>query len=105
MFWKVLGAISLFNLLKPNQNDNNLNYGIEELKEKVNYLERDKKRSELKKEIKNLKYNISKIDREIDNWVCGVEALYFQNLCEEVAQLELKLFKLEHELAHLDSYY
>ena len=63
MFWKVLGAISLFNLLKPNQNDSNLNYEIEELKEKVNYLERDKKRSELKKEIKNLKYNISKIDR------------------------------------------
>lgn len=105
MFWKVLGAISLFNLLKSNQNDSNLNYEIEELKEKVNYLERDKKRSELKKEIKNLKYNISKIDREIDNWVCGVEALYFQNLCEEVAQLELKLFKLEHELEHLDSYY
>ncbi|WDF23944.1 hypothetical protein PSC67_07785 [Fusobacterium nucleatum] len=67
MFWKVLGAISLFNLLKPNQNDSNLNYEIEELKEKVNYLERDKKRSELKKEVKNLKYNISKIDREIDN--------------------------------------
>ena len=102
MFWKVLGAISLFNLLKPNQNDNNLNYGIEELKEKVNYLERDKKRSELKKEIKNLKYNISKIDKEIDNWDCGVEASYFQNLCEEVAQLELKLFKLEYELEHLD---
>ena len=52
MFWKVLGAISLFNLLKSNQNDSNLNYEIEELKEKVNYLERDKKRSELKKEIK-----------------------------------------------------
>ena len=102
MFWKVLGAISLFNLLKPNQNDNNLNYGIEELKEKVNYLERDKKRSELKKEIKNLKYNISKIDKEIDNWDCGVEASYFQNLCEEVAQLELKLFKLEYKLEHLD---
>ena len=64
MFWKVLGAISLFNLLKSNQNDSNLNYEIEELKEKVNYLERDKKRSELKKEIKNLKYNISKIDKE-----------------------------------------
>ncbi len=105
MFWKVLGAISLFNLLKSNQNDSNLNYEIEELKEKVNYLERDKKRSELKKEIKNLKYNISKIYREIDNWDCGVEAPYFQNLCEEVAQLELKLFKLEHELEHLDSYY
>ena len=105
MFWKVLGAISLFNLLKPNQNDSNLNYEIEELKEKVNYLERDKKRSELKKEIKNLKYNISKIDREIDNWDCEVEAPYFQNLCEEVAQLELKLFKLECELEHLDSYY
>ena len=105
MFWKVLGAISLFNLLKPNQNDSNLNYEIEELKEKVNYLERDKKRSELKKEIKNLKYNISKIDREIDNWDCGVEVSYFQNLCEEVAQLELKLFKLEHKLEHLDSYY
>ena len=55
--------------------------------------------------VKNLKYNISKIDREIDNWDCGVEAPYFQNLCEEVAQLELKLFKLEHELEHLDSYY
>ena len=105
MFWKVLGAISLFNLLKSNQNDSNLNYEIEELKEKVNYLERDKKRSELKKEIKNLKYNISKIDREIDNWDCGVDAPYFQNLCEEVAQLELKLFKLEHELEYLDSYY
>ena len=105
MFWKVLGAISLFNLLKPNQNDSNLNYEIEELKEKVNYLERDKKRSELKKEVKNLKYNISKIDREIDNWDCGVEVSYFQNLCEEVAQLELKLFKLEHKLEHLDSYY
>lgn len=105
MFWKVLGAISLFNLLKSNQNDSNLNYEIEELKEKVNYLERDKKRSELKKEIKNLKYNISKIDREIDNWDCGVEVSYFQNLCEEVAQLELKLFKLEHKLEHLDSYY
>ena len=35
MFWKVLGAISLFNLLKPNQNDSNLNYEIEELKEKA----------------------------------------------------------------------
>ena len=105
VFWKVLGAISLFNLLKPNQNDSNLNYESEELKEKVNYLERDKKRSELKKEIKNLKYNISKIDREIDNWDCGGEAPYFQNLCEEVAQLELKLFKLEHKLEHLDSYY
>ena len=105
MFWKVLGAISLFNLLKSNQNDSNLNYEIEELKEKVNYLERDKKRSELKKEVKNLKYNISKIDREIDNWDCGVEVSYFQNLCEEVAQLELKLFKLEHKLEHLDSYY
>lgn len=58
-----------------------------------------------KKERKNLKYNISKIDREIDNWDCGVEAPYFQNLCEEVAQLELKLFKLECELEHLDSYY
>ena len=46
MFWKVLGAIYLFKLLKPNQNDSNLNYEIEELKEKVNYLERDKKRSE-----------------------------------------------------------
>ena len=105
MLWKVLGAISLFNLLKPNQNDSNLNYEIEELKEKVNYLERDKKRSELKKEIRNLKYNISKIDREIDNWDCGVEAPYFQNLCEEVAQLELKLLELEYELEHLDSYY
>ena len=52
-----------------------------------------------------MKYNISKIDREIDNWDCGVEAPYFQNLCDEVAQLELKLFKLEHELEHLDSYY
>ena len=31
MFWKVLGAISLFNLLKPNQNDSNLNYEIEKL--------------------------------------------------------------------------
>ena len=46
MFWKVLGAISLFNLLKSNQNDSNLNYEIEDLKEKVNYLEKDKKRSE-----------------------------------------------------------
>ena len=105
MFWKVLGAISLFNLLKSNQNDSNLNYEIEELKGKVNYLERDKKRSELKKEIRNLKYNISKIDREIDNWDCGVEAPYFQNLCEEVAQLELKLLELEYELERLDSYY
>ena len=105
MFWKVLGAISLFNLLKSNQNDSNLNYEIENLKEKVNYLERDKKRSELKKEIRNLKYNISKIDREIDNWDCGVEAPYFQNLCEEVAQLELKLLELEYELEYLDSYY
>ena len=105
MFWKVLGAISLFNLLKSNQNDSNLNYEIENLKEKVNYLERDKKRSELKKEIRNLKYNISKIDREIDNWDCGIEAPYFQNLCEEVAQLDLKLLELEHELEHLDSYY
>ena len=52
-----------------------------------------------------MKYNISKIDREIDNWDYEVEAPYFQNLCEEVAQLELKLFKLEHELEHLDSYY
>ena len=58
-----------------------------------------------KKERKNLKYNISKIDREIDNWDCGVEAPYFQYLCEEVAQLELKLFKLECELEHIDSYY
>ena len=104
MFWKVLGAISLFNLLKSNQSDSNTNYEIEELKERVNYLERDKKRSELKKEIRNLKCNISKIDREIDNWNCGVEAPYFQNLCEKVAQLELKLFKLECELKHLDSY-
>ena len=29
----------------------------------------------------------------------------FQNLCEEVAQLELKLLELEYELEHLDSYY
>lgn len=35
MFWKVLGAISLFNLLKSNQNDSNLNYEIEELKKKL----------------------------------------------------------------------
>ena len=35
IFWKVLGAISLFNLLKSNQNDSNLNYEIEELKEKA----------------------------------------------------------------------
>ena len=104
MFWKVLGAISLFNLLKSNQNDSNLNYEIEELKEKVNYLEKEKKRLDLKREIRNLKYKISKIDREIDNWDCGVEAPYFQNLCEEVAQLELKLFKLECELEHLESY-
>lgn len=56
MFWKLLGAVSLFNLLKSNGNkNNNLEYEIEELTEKLGNIEKEQKKSNLKREIRSLK--------------------------------------------------
>ena len=44
MFWKLLGAVSLFNLLKSNENkNNNLEYELEELTEKLGNIEKEQK--------------------------------------------------------------
>ena len=105
MFWKLLGAVSLFNLLKSNENkNNNLEYEIEELTEKLGNIEKEQKKSNLKREIRSLKYTISEIDKEIYEGDLTVEDPYFHSLCEEVAPLELKLLDLEYELQKLEDY-
>ena len=105
MFWKLLGAVSLFNLLKSNENkNNNLEYEIEELTEKLRNIEKEQKKSNLKKEIRSLKYRISEIDKEIYEGDLTVEDPYFHSLCEEVAPLELRLLDLEFELEKLKDY-
>ena len=105
MFWKLLGAVSLFNLLKSNENkNNNLEYEIEELTEKLGNIEKEQKKSNLKREIRSLKYRISEIDKEIYEGDLTVEDPYFHSLCEEVAPLELKLLDLEYELQKLEDY-
>ena len=105
MFWKLLGAVSLFNLLKSNENkNNNLEYEIEELTEKLGNIEKEQKKSNLKREIRSLKYRISEIDKEIYEGDLTVEDPYFHSLCEEVAPLELRLLDLEYELQKLEDY-
>ena len=105
MFWKLLGAVSLFNLLKSNENkNNNLEYEIEELTEKLGNIEKEQKKSNLKMEIRSLKYRISEIDKEIYEGDFTVEDPYFHSLCEEVAPLELRLLDLEFELEKLEDY-
>ena len=105
MFWKLLGAVSLFNLLKSNENkNNNLEYEIEELTEKLGNIEKEQKKSNLKREIRSLKYRISEIDKEIYEGDLSAEDPYFHSLCEEVAPLELKLLDLEYELQKLEDY-
>ena len=105
MFWKLLGAISLFNLLKSNENKNNkLEYEIEELIEKLGNIEKEQKKSNLKREIRSLKYRISEIDKEIYEGDLTVEDPYFHSLCEEVTPLELRLLDLEYELQKLEDY-
>jgi len=105
MFWKLLGAVSLFNLLKSNENkNNNLEYEIEELTEKLVNIEKEQKKSNLKREIRSLKYRISEIDKEIYEEDLTVEDPYFHSLCEEVAPLELRLLDLEFELEKLEDY-
>ena len=105
MFWKLLGAASLFNLLKSNENKNNkLEYEIEELEEKLGNIEKEQKKSNLKREIRSLKYRISEIDKEIYEGDLTVEDPYFHSLCEEVAPLELRLLDLEYELQKLEDY-
>lgn len=105
MFWKLLGAVSLFNLLKSNENKNNkLEYEIEELEEKLGNIEKEQKKSNLKREIRSLKYRISEIDKEIYEGDLTVEDPYFHSLCEEVAPLELRLLDLEYELQKLEDY-
>ena len=55
MFWKLLRAVSLFNLLKSNENKNNkLEYEIEELEEKLGNIEKEQK-IKLKKRNKKFK--------------------------------------------------
>ena len=45
MFWKLLGAASLFNLLKSNENKNNkLEYEIEELEEKLGSIAKEQRK-------------------------------------------------------------
>ena len=105
MFWKLLGAASLFNLLKSNENKNNkLEYEIEELEEKLGSIAKEQRKSELKREIRSLKYRISEIDKEIYGDDLTVKDPYFHSLCEEVAPLELKLLELEFELEKLEDY-
>jgi surface protein len=105
MFWKLLGAVSLFNLLKSNGNkNNNLEYEIEELTEKLGNIEKEQKKSNLKREIRSLKYRISEIDKEIYEGDLSVKDPYFHSLCEEVAPLELRLLDLEFELEKLEDY-
>ena len=105
MFWKLLGAASLFNLLKSNENKNNkLEYEIEELEEKLGNIEKEQKKSNLKREIRSLKYRISEIDKEIYEGDLTVEDPYFHSLCEEVTPLELRLLDLEYELQKLEDY-
>ena len=49
MFWKLLGAVSLFNLLKSNENkNNNLECEIEKLEEKIGNIEKEQKKSKFK---------------------------------------------------------
>ena len=105
MFWKLLGAVSLFNLLKSNGNkNNNLEYEIEELTEKLGNIEKEQKKSNLKREIRSLKYRISEIDKKIYEGDLSVKDPYFHSLCEEVAPLELRLLDLEFELEKLEDY-
>ena len=105
MFWKLLGAVSLFNLLKSNENKNNkLEYEIGELEEKLGNIEKEQKKSNLKREIRSLKYRISEIDKEIYEGDLTVENPYFHSLCEEVTPLELRLLDLEYELQKLEDY-
>jgi len=105
MFWKLLGAVSLFNLLKSNENkNNNLEYELEELTEKLGNIEKEQKKSNLKREIRSLKYRISEIDKEIYEGDLTVEDPYFHSLCEEVTPLELRLLDLEYELQKLEDY-
>lgn len=105
MFWKLLGAASLFNLLKSNENkNNNLECEIEKLEEKISNIEKEQKKSKLKREIRSLKYRISEIDKEIYGDDLTVKDPYFHSLCEEVAPLELKLLELEFELKKLEDY-
>ena len=105
MFWKLLGAVSLFNLLKSNGNkNNNLEYEIEELTEKLGNIEKEQKKLNLKREIRSLKYRISEIDKEIYEGDLSVKDPYFHSLCEEVAPLELRLLDLEFELEKLEDY-